>query len=93
MDIRDVLNKLSEEDQLVISDYIEATIDEELSDKLYWIEREYETDVEIAVEEALRDYEPEEPNPKGAVDPWLQHNERGHAGSLSMCSEEPCIYA
>ena len=78
MNINDVLDKLSDDERSLLEGHIESEIDSEL---------------EGAVEDALRYYESESTNLKGPVDPWLQHNERGHAGLLSMCNEEPCIYA
>ena len=77
MNINDVLDKLSEDERSFLEDHIEAEID---------------TEIEEAVKDALQHYKAEA-ELFGVVDLWLRHNELGHIGSLSMCNEEPCIYA
>lgn len=85
MDIHDVLETLSDDERLLIEDYIEAAVESDLEEQLYWIEQDHATDVEYAVHEALVEYEQE-----NRFDMWPRHNELGHVGSLEMCNEMPC---
>ena len=85
MDIHDVLETLSDDERLLIEDYIEAAVESDLEEQLYWIEQDHATDVEYAVHDALVEYEQE-----NRFDMWPRHNELGHFGGVEMCDQIPC---